>query len=517
MFTPADRRQIAARGISVPEAQRHLRLLQQPPVWVTLDRPARAGDGIRRVEETEAAGYAARHAAAALDGKILHFIPASGAASRMFKDLLAVRGRTDGVPLERLRAEAQSGSAEAGAALELLDRLGEFAFAEAMQAREAAAAAEAEEPAGDDVRLRLAHLLEEPGLGYARLPKGLIPFHRAGARGRTPFEEHLREAAQLARAGDGAVRLHFTVPAEHRGRFEELLAALRKEIESECSCRLDVTFSVQKSTTDTLAADDAGAPFRDDSGSLVFRPAGHGALLANLQDAARAGADIVFVKNIDNVAAAGRSGATHEWVPRLTGLLLEARERAHDAIHALERGGAAARDEAVAVLAALGLAAPAGADAQTLRALLDRPIRVCGMVPNTGEPGGGPFWVKSTDGATSLQIVETAQVNPADSAAVAVLRAATHFNPVFMVLSLRDAAGHPFELDRFADPEAIIVTRKSAQGRELVALERPGLWNGGMGRWITLFVEIPGAVFTPVKTVNDLLRPEHQPPKGAGA
>ncbi len=303
---------------------------------------------------------------------------------------------------------------------------------------------------------------------YAALPKGLIAFHH-GNPPRTAFEEQLREGVRYTRSSTGICRMHFTVVPEARDRFAALLEALRGPIERQFDCHLDVTFSEQRPSTDTLAIDANGAPFRTSSGELLFRPAGHGALIENLQ---ALDGDVVVIKNIDNILPAPASDEVVRWKFVLIGVL-----------EALE------------------------AERQRERS---RPLRVCGVVRNDGEPGGAPFWVRGADGSVSIQIVESAQVDMTDPLQKRIFESATHFNPVDVVCSLRDSRGRPFDLSRFVDPSAAFIARKSYEGRTLTALERPGLWNGAMAGWDTVCVEVPASTFAPVKTVLDLLRPQHQ-------
>jgi hypothetical protein len=398
-LTDDDLHQLAARGISRTEAERQLAVLRGPAPFVQLERACTVGDGIERWDDAEVARLAA------IDTPLSAFIPASGAATRMFKDLAAWDGQSASPAVEKFLAGR--------------DR---FAF----------------ELPRDLPPHELVRAVVER---YANLPKGLLPFHAGGL---TPFHEHLVEAEAMGLRG-----VHFTVSPEHEAGFRALAE----------TARLPVGFSTQAPSTDTLAIDGEGRPFRDERGRLLLRPAGHGALIGNLE---ASGGDLVVLKNIDNVAAAAWKGPTYLFTRALAGRLAEL---------------------------------PAS----------DRPRRVCGMVPNTGEPGGGPFWVQG-----KRQIVESAQVDLSDPEQKRRFTESTHFNPVFLVCALRDAAGRPYPLADFVDPSAAIVTRKSSGGRELVALERPGLWNGAMAGWDTLFVEVPLAVFNPVKTVNDLLRREHQ-------
>jgi hypothetical protein len=504
-FTPADLEQLAARGIDSAEAERQLAVMARPTAWAALDRPCIAGDGIDRLDETQRERLLASHASAAAAGRVSAFVPASGAASRMFRELMAARDLPGELAPDAVRAH---GSDAARALARFADELPRFAFAEALRERLAArdldlAALRSRGP----WRPLLEDFLGPGGMDAARAPKGLLPFHREAGESHTAFEEHLIESCALT--GDAARlrRLDVTVSPEHRAGFERLLAERLPVLAVRHGGAWQVRLSEQHPATDTIAGDPAGGPFRDEHGRLLFRPAGHGALLRNL---AETGGDLVFLKNIDNVAVSRLRAESERWSAILVGLAAELRQAIERHCAALERGepgagGSAhafARDE-------LGAEPPAGASVPELVAALDRPVRVCGMVPNTGEPGGGPFWTRGA-GGVARQIVESAQVDLSDSTQAAAFRAATHFHPVFLAAALRDRRGRGHDLDRFVDPAAVIVTRKSHGGRELLALERPGLWNGAMAHWHTRFVEVPLAVFNPVKTLFDLLRTEHQ-------
>lgn len=494
-LTAEDRRAIEARGMDPADVEAQLALLADPPGFARLDRPCTVGDGIERVgEECERRLLALADEAAAA-GRLTRFVPASGAATRMFDALAAALAGPDGPapePVARLLG-----------ALPLLPFHGALGRAAAAAGRDLAALL-----ASGDWKAVVGLLLEEPGLGYATTPKGLLPFHSYPDRPRTAFEEHLREAAAQVAAVGGACRCHFTVSPEHRARFAGALAALRPGLEADLGCRLEVDFSTQDPATDTIAGALEGGPFRTDEGELLFRPGGHGALLRNLGEL---GADLVVVKNIDNILPERRRLLAVRWHQLLTGVLVDVQRQAWRLLAALRaRPGDAVRAEAAALARRLGHAADEATPAE-LAAFLDRPLRVCGMVRNEGEPGGGPFWVADERGVPRPQIVEASQVDPDDPRQQAILRRATHFNPVALVCAVRDAEARPYDLTRFVDPRAVFVARKSHQGRPLLALERPGLWNGAMARWSTLFVEVPAATFAPVKTVFDLLRPEHQP------
>jgi hypothetical protein len=506
---PEDHEQLESHGIGLGEAERQLALLRNPPAPLRLLRPATVGDGIEAPTEAQAKELHALHAVAAREGRFTKFVPASGAASRMFADLARFRGR-DLARADVVRL-AGEGDEAAAALLAFLDGIPQLPFAEAL-VRQAGGP-------GESIRALLDALLDEGGLDYGSLPKGLIPFHRYGHEARTAFEEHLVEAAAYVRDGRGVCRLHFTVSPEHVARFEAALREVREGYESAFGVRLEVGFSTQRPATDMLAQDATGAPFRLADGTLLLRPGGHGALVENLNALGEEGADLVFVKNIDNVVPDRLRGPTVLWKKAIAGRLLALERRAQELARLLASGETAEavvrEAEAFCREALQAPPPPEGLSGAARRVhLLDRlrrPLRVCGVVPNTGEPGGGPFWVASEDGAVSLQIVEGAQVDAQDPAQATVYASSTHFSPTDLVCALRDPDGHPYDLRRYVDPAAVLLARKTHEGRALLALERPGLWNGGMAHWNTVFVAIPIETFTPVKTVLDLLRPEHQP------
>lgn len=505
----ADRAQLAELGIAPEEVERQVALFARPPAPMRLERPCTLGDGVRTLSAAQRDAARRAHAAAAAAGRVGKFTPASGAASRMFQSLLAARGaglRTRAA----LTTQAAAGDGAAGEVLTFIDNLPRFAFADALAAAVACGGRSIEGLlAAGDVGAVLDALLTPAGLDYAAAPKGLLLFHRYPEGGRTAFEEHLVETAAVARAAGGAAGLHLTVSPEHRAGFGDLLERVRAAYERQYDVRYEVGFSTQARATDTVAVDADNRPFRTGDGRLLFRPGGHGALIANL---AALGGDLVFIKNIDNVQPDAQRAPGLEWMQLLLGHAAVLRATLADHLRTLAGGGAAALAAAREVARdALGLALPAAAGAAALRSALERPLRVCGVVRNAGEPGGGPFWVRGVDGGVSAQIVESAQVDAGDAGQRAVFAAATHFNPVFLACAVRDAGGRPFDLQRFVDPAAVFITRKSKDGRELKALERPGLWNGAMAHWLTVFVEVPEATFTPVKTINDLLRPAHQP------
>ncbi len=466
---PEDLDQLERRGIAPEEAQRQLELLREPPRPLRLARACTVGDGIHQLDDADGGRRLEAWREASEARRITKFVPASGAATRMFRELM--EGEPEAV--RRLFAERRS-----------------FSFGERLEAAIRRTGRDTDRAAD-----WAGALLDPAGLGYAALPKGLLSFHTYPDGSRTAFEEHLVEAGGLAGT---AGRAHFTVSPEHMGAFRGAL-----ERSSDLAGSLEVDFSTQRPATDTLAIDLQGRPFRTSAGELLLRPSGHGALLDNLQ---RLDGDLVTIKNIDNIQPEWRQAEVVSWKRHLIGeAVLRSRE--------LTTAATLPMSEAVPrVAAALDLDAPRTGDLERwVHDRLSRPLRLCGMVRNEGEPGGGPFWVRHADGSESRQIVESSQIDHGDSDQAAIVAGSTHFNPVDLVCVLRRPDGTAFDLEAFVDPTTAFVSRKSHEGRALLGLERPGLWNGAMARWNTLFVEVPAATFAPVKTVFDLLRPEHQP------
>ncbi len=444
-FSEQDIAQLETRGISIETAENQLEHFRTGFPALDIVAPAAVGNGILAPKKKEQDAYIeAWNQYLAEQHKILKFVPASGAASRMFKNLFQYL--EDGVETEFIH--------------EFLTHINDFAFGDQL--------------AGKTGQEAVRYLLED--MHYGDLPKGLLLFHKYKDGARTPALEHLVEAALYA-ASDGKAALHFTVSHQHLPLFRQHIAEHLQSYQQKYGVSYDITFSEQMPSTDTLAANPDGTPFRDKEGKLLFRPGGHGALIENLNEQ---DADIVFIKNIDNVVPDKLKKDTIRYKQILAGVLVTEQKR----IFELLRNPDLSAEE---------------------RERLNRPIRVCGVVKNTGEPGGGPFIVRDADGNLSYQILESSQIEDQS-----LMAQSTHFNPVDLVCAIRDYEGNKFNLPDYVDPQTGFISHKSKDGKDLLALELPGLWNGAMAKWNTIFVEVPVSTFNPVKTVNDLLRPQHQ-------
>ena len=521
-LTAEDRADLQARGMSPEAIATHIRQFQQGFPPIQLERACTPGDGIARIP-AETDRLAQLHAEAAAAGRLIKFVPASGAASRMFQLPLSFSRQPEFLSNQALVRKAAEGDADCQTFQRFLGQLDRFAFARELRVvlHRNGHTLEGLLRQGQYHTL-LTYLLTPAGLNYANLPKGLVPFHAYRDHSRTAFEEHLVEALEYVRDASSVARLHFTVPAPHRQAIQTYLDSVRHRY-AQRGAQLDISYSVQKPATDTIAVDSDNIPVRDSRGALVFRPGGHGALLENLADLQ---GDIVFIKNIDNVLPDRLKPDTCQYKKLLCGYLLHLQQQAFAHMIRLraslpsEADGARIAIDAARTFAQdqLSLVLPQDFERTTMShqrdfliAQLDRPLRVCGVVKNTGEPGGGPFWVRQANGTLSRQIVESSQVDMTNAEQRTRWQAATHFNPVDLVCGVRDHRGRPFPLAQFVDPATGFISEKSQDGRSLRALELPGLWNGAMAYWNTVFVEAPSSTFHPVKTVMDLLRPEHQP------
>jgi len=518
-FTSQDIRQIRDHGLSVDEVQRHVGLFKMPPPYLKLVGPCTPGNGIKVVPREEIQGLIALYESEAMIGRCLKFVPASGAASRMFKTLFQYLNQEREVTKQLIARQAQEGLKEAQEFCKFMEGIHKFAFFKELESVMSEKGFNIDEliKAGRFTDI-IRYLLSESGLDYGGLPKAFLKFHDYEQKTRTAFEEHLVEAASYVVNKNGRCILHFTVSREHLEAFETMIEKIRPHYQQEFGTIFEVTFSVQKRSTDTIAVDLKNRPFRQGNGELLFRPGGHGALIENLNEL---NGDIVFIKNIDNVVPDRLKPETFKWKKILCGYLVLLQKKVFNYMERLLSGNA---DESFLEHVAdfmrddLCVDIPVPVENESPDAKrsffmekLNRPIRICGMVKSEGEPGGGPFWVKDTTNEISLQIVETAQIDPGSNEQQAILSSSTHFNPVDLVCGVRNCKGKPFDLRQFVDQNAVFISKKSKDGRELKALEHPGLWNGGMARWITLFVEVPAITFNPVKAVNDLLRKEHQP------
>lgn len=490
-FTNKDLKQIEARKSDPAVVKKQIQNFIDGFPYIKAVRAATIDDGIIRLTDSQLKENIEYFDKQSSKKRLVKFVPASGAASRMFKSLYAAKdgGETD----EHVK--------------EFDEKVKDFAFYESIS----------KHMKGDSLQDKLDALLNEDGLDYGNLPKGLLDFHLYEDGPRTAVEEHLVEGALYAN-NKGRVRLHFTVSKEHKKKFKQLIDEVKKGYEKHYNVKYQISFSEQKPSTDTIAVDLKNEPFRLDSGELLFRPGGHGALLENLNDIE---ADVVFIKNIDNVVPDYLKEETINYKKALAGILLDYQRQIFRFIKYLVKPSPSTYmlNKSVRFLRReLNIETPKGfrlwaKEDKLAFALtkLRRPLRVCGMVKNVGEPGGGPFWVANEDGSVSLQIVESAQFNFKSKRQTAIFEKATHFNPVDLVCGFRDYQKIYYNLPEFRDESTGFISEKSLDGKPLKAQELPGLWNGAMADWNTVFVEVPLITFNPVKTVNDLLRKEHQP------
>ncbi|MFI3268923.1 MAG: DUF4301 family protein [Rikenellaceae bacterium] len=477
MFSNQDLEQISAHGLTVQGVEKQIDSFKSGFPFLNISRAARIGDGIVKMSEEAMAQAAEDYSERAKALKVVKFVPASGAATRMFKELFEfVNDDKRGKGIDTL-----------------INNIEKFAFWSELKALL---------PEGANDKQIVSAIVKE-GLEYGSKPKALVSFHGYETGARKAVEEHLVEGALYA-AADGVARIHFTVSPEHLAGFEALISEKLALYEAKFGIKYEISFSTQKSSTDTIAVNPDNTPFRTDDGKLLFRPAGHGALIENIGEIE---ADVIFVKTIDNVTTDALRGDTLKYKQALAGLLLDLQSRCFDYIKAIDGGSADLKEVAKFVESELMTKISGEATAKILRAILDRPIRLCGMVRNEGEPGGGPFWALNEDGSESLQIAESSQISPEQ---IALMKEATHFNPVDLVCGVGRVDGSKFDLSEFIDPATGFISEKSSGGRDLRAQELPGLWNGAMAKWNTIFVEVPISTFTPVKVVQDLLRTQHQ-------
>lgn len=507
MFDTQDLKQLAARGITPEAAQAQLDRFSTGFPYLKLTASATEGRGIEVLTPQQEQEAVLRWQKYLVDGgEVAKFVPASGAASRMFKSLFAfVNGDSESAP---------AGS-DVDRLLESLDKLPFIDTLNLTTARLYGASARELLDAGRQKDI-ISAIISPEGMNYGALPKALLTFHRyADGSSRTPLEEHLAEGAATA-ASRGVVNLHFTVSADHRKLFEQKIHEALPAMQAKYGVSFNISLSEQKPSTDTIAATLDNLPFRSDDGRLVFRPGGHGALIANLGDL---DSSVIFIKNIDNVVPDSLREPTIRYKQVLGGVLILAHDKIKHYINMLREGLYSPESlreiidfmrTTLSTESPLFDSLPEAELADYLLAKLNRPVRVCGMVRNDGEPGGGPFLATNHDGSVSPQILESTQIDMSNPDYVDMFRHATHFNPVDLVCFIKDIEGKRFHLTDYVDAHTGFISSKSQNGRELKALELPGLWNGAMSDWNTIFVEVPSSTFNPVKTVNDLLRQAHQ-------
>ncbi len=507
-FTKQDLKFIAVKGISVGTIEAQIENFRRGFQPVSLVSPATSGNGIICLIPEETDKYAKHYEKRLQELKALKFVPSSGAASRMFKDLFEYINEQD---------PGHSDSGIYTAVLDFIEGLDKLALTADLEKILKRGEKNLDTLlAAGEYREIVEAVLTEGGLNYGHLPKALIGFHRYDKENRTAIEEHLVEGASYCKGKDGRVMIHFTVSDEHLDAFIDLLDRKQATYEKRFGVSYQIELSIQRSYTDTIAVDLNNDPFRSEDGNLLFRPGGHGALLTNLNEL---DADIVFIKNIDNIAPDRLKPATFLYKEALAGILLDYQERIFAFLQAFERGDineSLVKDSETFLEQNLSILPPEGYSERNfnektdyIRNKLNRPLRICGMVKNKGEPGGGPYWTMNPDGSVSLQIVESSQIDFQNRDQAGIVKSATHFNPVDLVCAIKDQTGSVFDLKKHIDPSTGFISVKSQDGRSLKAQELPGLWNGAMADWNTVFVEVPVETFNPVKTINDLLRPQH--------
>jgi len=480
--------QLKEKGITNQLILEQISIFKKGILPVELLKPCTVGDGIQNLFESDINHYIKVYENSINSVHAYKFVPASGAATRMFKDILS----------EYSNSQDNFDTQSSPNIVKLLENISQFAFFEEIES----------EIKNNDGKKIVKKILFENGLNYTNLPKGLIKFHKYTDTSRTAFEEHLVEAREYVGDGSGKCNIHFTVPPEFKSEIEEFLEDKLYEYQQE-PIKFNLSYSMQNPSSDTITVDPENRPVTDENNNLIFRPGGHGALIENLNSI---DSEIIFIKNIDNVTTDKYLPETVKYKKVLAGYLITIHNKIEEILGEIDNANTDIElsDEIIEFCSnELGIELPDQIDPGTIKNLLNKPIRVCGVVKNEGEPGGGPFWINK-DGIESKQIVESAQVNTTKEKQKDIWNSSTHFNPVDIVCWIKDYRGNKFNLDNFIDKEACIITIKSSNGKEIKALELPGLWNGAMAEWLTVFVEVPLITFNPVKTVFDLLRKEHR-------
>ncbi len=509
-FSEKDILQIEEKGLTTKEVEEQIDIFKRGNIKVNITEAATVGKGISKIEATEKHELIELYDSEKESHSILKFVPASGAATRMFK---ALHNFADEFDPENDNLRGYLDKKEDADLQRYFNHYDKLPFYE-----QALKKAKKNYPDFDELshdhqhKILVKTILESDGLYLSNLPKGLVPFHKYDTHTATAFEEHLLEASKYIDV-NGVAKLHFTVAEGDKEKFQEEWKEIQKRIEEKTGVKFEIGYSYQDPKTDTIAVDNDFEPFRTEEGNLFFRPGGHGALIENMNQLEE---EVVFVKNIDNVVTEDNVQNVVDFKKMLGGKLFKIQQKVHGYLETLDKGNVPSGklDEIQDFLhKELYFKDASNQDLfiEYLKEKLRRPIRVCGMVKNEGEPGGGPFLVKDKNGEISLQIIEGAQIDNENPEQAKTARESTHFNPVDIVCGLKDHKGESYDLNEFVDEEMSFIADKTKDGKPLKALERPGLWNGGMARWNTIFVEVPVETFNPVKTVSDLLKESHQP------
>lgn len=513
MYTKEDLKTFKHRDIKSEQIDRQLENFKKGFGYVCLAGAATVDNGIVRIAAETENGLIEKYEQTAQKADVRKMVPASGSATRMFKDLYHFMETYTGSEEDFLKFVLAKDS---GTMYDFFNKLDELPFYTRLSA--------AMWKDGKDIKKYLEkreyneilkYILTKKGLNYGSTPKGLVDFHIYRDFVRTAFDEHIVEGALYATNGKTA-KLHFTVSAEYMDLFQSRLKKVTKVFEKMFHVKYEVTFSIQKPSTDTVSIDNNGELVRDENNQILFRPGGHGALIYNLEELK---ADTIFIKNIDNVIPDRAKNDTIKYKKLLAGTLLELQEKIFGYLELLDKKPTEEQLDEITTFVNNSIGYKEAPDLsfkdrkeriKYLQNVLNRPIRVCGMVKNEGEPGGGPFWVKTKDGSLRLMIIESAQINLKDKEQKKIFEQSTHFNPVDLVCGTKNYKGKRFDLEKFIDTDQGFISNKSYKGKDIQVQELPGLWNGAMANWITLFVEVPLTTFTPVKTVFDLFRFEHR-------
>lgn len=515
IFSDKDIQQIERKGLTLKKVERQIELFEHGIPFANLVSEATIDSGILRLSETDIQQFMSHFESKKDNISILKFVPASGAATRMFKFLYSF---LDEYNLEKESINSYINRHKNQDLSLFFIGLDKFPFYHTVSEKLQKSHSDFDSLSINEQRLKFVKMmLDQDKLDYGNSPKGLMPFHEYKKQVvSTAFEEHLYESA-LYSSNNESTKLHFTISEKHNHKFDEEFSRIEQKVEEITGSKFDISFSYQKESTDTIAVTPKNKPFREDDGSLLFRPSGHGALIENLNDLT---ADIIFIKNIDNVVTYKYKDEVAKYKKVLAGILLNVQEQVFKYLNVL--GETNVSEEQLIEIGEflvnqLNVKISSEFEKYSLRyqieylaEKLNRPIRICGMVKNEGEPGGGPFWIKDESGSISLQIVESAQINKKSKHQKQILKNATHFNPVDLVCGTKNYKGEKFDLKKFVDKKAAFISMKTKTGKDLKALELPGLWNGSMANWNTVFVEVPLITFNPVKTVNDLLKAPHQ-------